>query len=261
MAACPRVRSGTSLRRNLLCLATLCVPTHIASYKLAFHTFHAPSVQHVLLRPSSVLCESCAIGGYWRRSFGFRQRIFDLLEGGSGVLKGARGMRPMMSAAAGQAGETSPSEEEVSATQVTAQGEEVSVSETTETRSDGDGEEKYGAMESNDGMGEEDGKEKEEKKKNDNVKVHHTTVALIPPDEAWSSIQAAWSTQELRAELKDKGLYRWPPHINLLYPFVPERRFAVSPKLLNLKVLRARFSTDLPYGDPRGGAEAHPSRV
>jgi Zn/Cd-binding protein ZinT len=26
----------------------------------------------------------------------------------------------------------------------------------------------------------------------------------------------------LRYQLKDKGLYHWPPHINLLYPFVVE---------------------------------------
>lgn len=48
----------------------------------------------------------------------------------------------------------------------------------------------------------------------DAPKQHKSTVALIPPEEAWPSIQA------VRYELYDKGLYRWPPHINLLYPFV-----------------------------------------
>jgi len=46
-------------------------------------------------------------------------------------------------------------------------------------------------------------------------KVHHSSVALIPPDACWGPIQA------VRLELRDKGLYRWPPHINLLYPFAP----------------------------------------
>lgn len=46
-------------------------------------------------------------------------------------------------------------------------------------------------------------------------KVHHSSVALIPPDWCWGPIQAA------RLDLRDKGLYRWPPHINLLYPFAP----------------------------------------
>ena len=50
-------------------------------------------------------------------------------------------------------------------------------------------------------------------------KVHHSTVALVPPDDAWSTIQAA------RRSLGDRGLYRWPPHINLLYPFVPPDRY------------------------------------
>ena len=48
------------------------------------------------------------------------------------------------------------------------------------------------------------------------AKIHASTVALIPPDEAWDQLQA------LRYELQDKGLYRWPPHVNLLYPFLVE---------------------------------------
>lgn len=48
------------------------------------------------------------------------------------------------------------------------------------------------------------------------AKVHSSTVALIPPDDAWGQLQA------VRHRLKDKGLYRWPPHINLLYPFAVE---------------------------------------
>ena len=54
----------------------------------------------------------------------------------------------------------------------------------------------------------------------DHSKVYTSTVALVPPEEAWLAIQQA------RESLRDKGLYRWPPHINLLYPFVPEEHFA-----------------------------------
>ena len=53
----------------------------------------------------------------------------------------------------------------------------------------------------------------------DETKVYETTVAIIPPDEYWGSIQA------LRLQLRDSGLYRWPPHINLLYPFIPVKYF------------------------------------
>jgi len=56
----------------------------------------------------------------------------------------------------------------------------------------------------------------------DEPKLHTSTVALVPPEEAWSPIQQA------RECLRDKGLYRWPPHINLLYPFVPEGQFAAA---------------------------------
>ena len=54
----------------------------------------------------------------------------------------------------------------------------------------------------------------------DHSKVYTSTVALVPPEGAWLPIQQA------RESLRDKGLYRWPPHINLLYPFVPEEHFA-----------------------------------
>ena len=49
--------------------------------------------------------------------------------------------------------------------------------------------------------------------------MHHTTVAIIPPDAAWPPIQAA------RNLVRDRGLWRWPPHANLLYPFVAPRAF------------------------------------
>ena len=49
--------------------------------------------------------------------------------------------------------------------------------------------------------------------------MHHTTVALIPPDDAWSPLQ------EARMLVRDKGLWRWPPHANLLYPFVAPKLF------------------------------------
>ena len=56
----------------------------------------------------------------------------------------------------------------------------------------------------------------------DDPKLHTSTVALVPPEEVWLPIQQA------RESLRDKGLYRWPPHINLLYPFVPEEQFAAA---------------------------------
>ena len=60
--------------------------------------------------------------------------------------------------------------------------------------------------------------------------MHHTTVALIPPDEAWPPIQ------EARKLVRDKGLWRWPPHANLLYPFVAPRLFRAAAERLALAV-------------------------
>ena len=48
-------------------------------------------------------------------------------------------------------------------------------------------------------------------------KSHCMTICMVPPPsakEAWVQLSAA------RRACKDPGFYRWPPHANLLYPFV-----------------------------------------
>jgi RNA 2',3'-cyclic 3'-phosphodiesterase len=45
-------------------------------------------------------------------------------------------------------------------------------------------------------------------------KTHHTAVAVLPPADLWEPIQA------IRRRY-DRHMYRWMPHINLLYPFFP----------------------------------------
>ena len=46
-----------------------------------------------------------------------------------------------------------------------------------------------------------------------------TALCLIPPEEVWGQIQSIRSKH-------DKAYPRWMPHINLIYPFVPEEHFA-----------------------------------
>lgn len=70
------------------------------------------------------------------------------------------------------------------------------------------------------------------------AKLHTSTVALVPPEACWPSIQSA------RLQLKDKGLFRWPPHINLLYPFIPTDEFGAAAPLL-ADALRAIQPFDL----------------
>ncbi|KAA8495740.1 hypothetical protein FVE85_1895 [Porphyridium purpureum] len=52
--------------------------------------------------------------------------------------------------------------------------------------------------------------------------VHHAALAIIPPmpvASGFSDEAHVWNrVQELRSEWKDPGLWRWPPHINLMYP-------------------------------------------
>ena len=50
--------------------------------------------------------------------------------------------------------------------------------------------------------------------------VHHATVALVPPSTPADRVAVWERLQGTRATLKDRGYYRWPPHINLLYPYL-----------------------------------------
>mmetsp|Transcript_43211 Transcript_43211/g.97666 ORF Transcript_43211/g.97666 Transcript_43211/m.97666 type:complete len:224 (+) Transcript_43211:110-781(+) len=61
---------------------------------------------------------------------------------------------------------------------------------------------------------------------------HSSTVALIPPEDAWTSLQR---TREL---LSDKGIYRWPPHINLLCESRSRRVFSLVSLVQSLASLR-----------------------
>ena len=50
---------------------------------------------------------------------------------------------------------------------------------------------------------------------------HHTlSICVVPP----SSRKDIWNAlTQARTKLRDPGLFRWPPHVNLLYPFVTVR--------------------------------------
>ena len=48
-------------------------------------------------------------------------------------------------------------------------------------------------------------------------KYHHLSVCMVPPE---SSVEVWEAITKCRIQFKDPGLYRWPPHANLLYPFI-----------------------------------------
>ncbi|KAG7350505.1 2'-5' RNA ligase superfamily-domain containing protein [Nitzschia inconspicua] len=48
-------------------------------------------------------------------------------------------------------------------------------------------------------------------------KLHTVTVCMVPPPE---NVHVWETVSQLRHQLRDPGFFRWPPHVNLLYPFL-----------------------------------------
>lgn len=59
--------------------------------------------------------------------------------------------------------------------------------------------------------------EENSRRKSQHTKVHSVTVCVVPPPE---NVHVWQTLSKMRKELKDPGYFRWPPHVNLLYPFV-----------------------------------------
>lgn len=82
-------------------------------------------------------------------------------------------------------------------------------------------------------------------------RVHHTALAIVPPSddtECWTQLT------ELRCRCRDKGFYRWPPHINLVYPFIDSSEFPLFAERLTHSLAKtASFEVSLSRMDTFGG--------
>lgn len=81
---------------------------------------------------------------------------------------------------------------------------------------------------------------------------HKSAVAIVPPEPLWAPIQ------DLRERLRDGGLCRWPPHVNLVYPFVRadyhERCIpALSDALRSVEPFQLRLASLRTFGGPSRG--------
>ncbi|KAJ1624931.1 2'-5' RNA ligase superfamily-domain-containing protein [Pavlovales sp. CCMP2436] len=83
--------------------------------------------------------------------------------------------------------------------------------------------------------------------------LHTTALAIVPPEgTCWAPIQDA------RERLRDGGLFRWPPHINLVYPFIEPMYFerfagAVAPALADCAPFTLRLERFGVFGGRAGG--------
>ena len=64
-------------------------------------------------------------------------------------------------------------------------------------------------------------------------KVYTSAVVIIPPKEKWGPIQ------EIR-KLYDRNIYRWMPHITLLFPFYPKNQYTEIEK--NFLLVSSEFT-------------------
>ncbi|KAL0476952.1 poly(A) polymerase [Acrasis kona] len=73
------------------------------------------------------------------------------------------------------------------------------------------------------------------------MKAFHTACCIIPPQEVWPQIQAI-------RKKHDASFVRWPPHVNLFFPFVETSEFEDKSVLLekalsNIEPFKIRLET------------------